>query len=1036
MLAQVSSDSRPFIHVKIFGKDVVALLDSGANRSIIGRHGRKMLRSFKLKMAPSECGKITTADGKEQSVIGSCDIPVAADTVYKIMNFLVVPSVQHSIILGSDFCVEFGITIDYKNGRWEAQDTGYSKMPVNYMKLWTLENNTFNFDSHEKKIIEDIISSYKEIGGTKTHLGQTNKLIHHINTGEAKPFKQRQYPFSPYLMKHLNAELDKMLELGVIEKSHGAWSSPVLLVKKSSGEYRFCFDGRMLNSVTKPDRYPLPRVDRILNMLSEARFISSIDLRSAFWQIPLDEASKERTGFAIPGRGMFRFRVMPFGLCNAAQTQQRLMDAVFGPELEPHVFSYLDDIIVVSKTFSEHVHLLKSVLTRLKDANLTVNLEKCEFFKRSLKYLGYVIDGNGLRTDPGKVSAMLNFPRPTTTTEVKRFIGMCSWYRRFIHNFSTLVAPINDLLKGRRKKQSIQWTPEAESAFVKIKQALISAPILRSPDFTKPFTIQCDASNTGVGGVLTQSIDDEEVVIAFCSRSLSRAERNYTVTEKELLALIFSMEKFRPYVEGSHFKVITDHYSLLWLKRLKEPTGRLARWALKLQQFSFDLEHRKGKFNIVPDALSRATTPETNLITVTRQDMDPWYSRMIRHVNENPEKYPRWQVENDVLFKYIASRRSVNTNCKEWKLVVPVDKRQDVIKQCHDPPTSGHFGFYKTLARLQEEYYWPKMSKDVMKYVRQCYVCGSQKCSSEGRIGLMGKQKCAKCPFQILAVDIMGPFPRSSQGNSYLLVAVDWFTKYTLLCPLRKANAVKVVDFLEKQVFLVYGVPQFIICDNGTEFNNTTFKKLAQKYQVSKIWYNARYHPQCNFVERVNKTVGTAIRSYLQENQRVWDHNISQIQSAINTAQHEVTGFAPAFLNFGRVIPTNGQFYGHMGEDIKLLPGKREDYFEELKKMPEIYKVIQSKLDAAYRKNADTYNLRKRNVEFEEGERVWRRNKVLSSAATGFSAKLAPKYVPGKIINKKSRLVYTVENIDGTTGDWHIKDLKPYFGSDSDINAQ
>jgi Reverse transcriptase (RNA-dependent DNA polymerase). len=240
-------------------------------------------------------------------------------------------------------------------------------------------------------------------------------------------------------------------------------------------------------------------------MLRDAKFISSIDLRKAFWQISLDESSREKTAFSVPGRGLFHFTVMPFGLCNSAQTQQRLVDALFGPEFEPKIFAYLDDIIITSSTFEEHITLLNEVRERLQKANLTINLKKCEFFKTSLKYLGYVIDQDGLRTDPDKVSAMVNYPRPTTSTEIKRFVGLCSWYRRFIENFSSLVSPLNDLLKGKKKKEKINWSPDAEKAFINIKKALISSPILCSPDFSQPFTVQCDASDTGVGGVLVQN---------------------------------------------------------------------------------------------------------------------------------------------------------------------------------------------------------------------------------------------------------------------------------------------------------------------------------------------------------------------------------------------------------------------------------------------------------------------------------------------------------------------------------------------------
>jgi hypothetical protein len=315
----------------------------------------------------------------------------------------------------------------------------------------------------------------------------------------------------------------------------------------------------------KKDSYPLPLVDRILSSLRDARYLSSIDLKSAFWQIPLEKSSREKTAFSVPGCGLYHFRRMPFGLSNAAQTHQRLMDKILGPELEPRVFVYLDDVIVTSRTFSEHIALLKEVCKRLEDANLTVNLEKCKFFRSSLHYLGFVVNREGLRTDPDKITAMVNYPAPTTTTELKRFLGLCSWYRRFIPHFSSIVAPLNALLKNKGRKLPITLDQTALKSFRTIKEALVSAPVLASPK-----------------------------VIAYASRTLTKPERNYSVGEKECLAVIIAIEKFRPYVEGIKFKVITDHSCLQFLQKMSNPTGRLARWSLKRQQYDYDIEYRKG----------------------------------------------------------------------------------------------------------------------------------------------------------------------------------------------------------------------------------------------------------------------------------------------------------------------------------------------------------------------------------------------------------------------------------------------------------
>lgn len=1046
-------DNRPYISVNLFGKKIFALLDSGATHSIVGSTGIEFIKTLGLKLRNSVAKVITTADGVKHVVSGIVEAPIIINSNCRLVSLLVVPSLKHEFILGSDFIRKFQIKMDFRDNTWEVRDDDDTCIS----EIGAVDNNftdnhlsiLADLDLSQRAQMEDVLVEFKRLS-RDGRLGLTNKITYHIDTGDAKPIKQRQYPFSPYILTHLNMELDKMLDLGVVEPSMSEWSSPVLLVRKSNGDFRFCFDGRKLNSITKKDSYPLPYVDSILNMLRDSRFISSVDLRSAFWQIPLDGESKEKTAFAIPGRGLYHFKVVPFGLSNAAQCQQRLMEAVFGPELEPNIFVYLDDIIIVSSTFEEHISLLREVVRRLHEANLTVNIEKCEFFRPSLKYLGFVVDKSGLRTDPDKISAMVNFPRPKNTTEVKRFVGMCGWYRRFIPHFSTLISPINDLIKGKNKGQKISWSDDAEKAFINVKQALISTPILTSPDFSLPFYIQCDASNTGLGCVLTQTQDGQEKVIAFASRSLSKSERNYSVTERECLSCVFGCQKFRPYVEGAKFYIVTDHASLKWLHNMRDPSGRLARWSVKLNQFDFEIIHRPGKFNVVPDALSRCAVdpaPNEDKVSVSAAEVDPddcicldidlsnldsFYKKLRSKIIQSPDDYPQWCVKSDYVYKLIPSKNPLNTNISEWKLLVPKGQRLKILKSCHDVPTAAHLGYFKTYCRVLSSYYWPKMRRDIYRYVKCCNICAAQKAPNYAKFGFMGAEKKCRFPWQVIALDLMGPLPRSGNGFEYLLVVSDWFTKYCLLCPLRKANAPSISRFLENEVFLVYGVPQHIICDNGRQLISKSIKKLVKDYD-SHLWYTAYYHAQANYVERCNRTICTAIRCYIDNNHKSWDREIPKIGYALRTATHDVTGYSPAFLNFGRLVPASGNYYGKANDDGLLIEG-RDEWAKNLGQLDVIFNDVQAKLHSAYKRNAKYYNLRRRNMEFHVGDKVWKRNIVLSNAARNFAQKLAPRYVLCVVHKKKSKLVYVLKNLDGSSaGEWHIQDLKPYHGNESDL---
>lgn len=1002
----------------------------------------QLLNMFSLKLESCSEESVSTADGAKQLIAGSVQVPIVLDGVLKLVKLWVVPSVTHMLILGSDFCRQFELSLDFAKGSFQISTGCKTKKDEFPMALDVINviKDRSGLNYTQRNQLDSLVDRFKELSwmdGTK--LGRTHVIKHRIDTADADPIKQRQYPLSPYMLAHLNAELDRMLSLGVVQRSTSPWSSPVLLVKKANGELRFCFDGRRLNSVTKRDAYPLPLVDHILSKLSGAQYLTSIDLKSAFWQIPLEKSSCEKTAFSVPGRGLFEFVVMPFGLNNAPQTQQRLMDQVLGPDLDPFVFVYLDDIIIATPTFNKHVEVLSEVHRRLSEANLTINVNKCEFCRSSLSYLGFIIDKEGLRTNPDKVTAMLNYPVPRTATEIKRFIGLCSWYRRFIPHFSTITAPITELIKGRRKSQKIQWSDAAERSFQSIKQALVAAPVLAAPDFDQPFIIQSDASDVGVGAVLVQEDSaGNEIPIAFASRTLSAAERKYSVTEKECLAVLFAVEKFRPYVEGVQFRVVTDHHSLLWLNRLKDPVGRLARWAVKLQQFDMVLEHRKGAQHIVPDALSRAPL-EVNILEVRDEDVvaDRWYQHMVAIVGRRPDRFPLFDIREGRLYKHIRSDFGHRNNATEWKLVIPKHRRKDVMKSCHDDPLAAHLGIFKTINRVCDLYYWPGMRKDIKTYVRKCKICAAQKVSNQARPGFMGQEKRVSFPWQIIACDIIGPLPRSSKGFAYLLVITDWFTKFTILRPLRQAAAIPIARCLEEEVFLMFGAPQIIMLDNGTEFSANRIKELAREYGV-KIWANARYHSQVNFVERYNRTVGAAIRSYLDgADHRDWDRDIQKIAFALRTAVHESTGFSPAFLNFGRYVPANGSFYGRLRDRDEINPEViRECHRDALEELPEIHHEVQRRLAEAYERNAKSYNRDKRPPDvYRVGDRVWKRNYTMSSSAKHVAAKLNPKFSLAIVRTAVSNLVYELEDTDGhALGRWHVKDLKPYHGSNSSLS--
>src|SRR5437588_5047665 len=403
-----------------------------------------------------------------------------------LIDVLVIPELPNALILGTDFWSNMGIVPDLRRGEWQFSKPSSVADSICHIKAQT----ELSWD--ESQILSKTTDELFSQMGYK--LGCTH-LVEHVITTDAPAVKQRYYPVSPVMQQHIDRELEVMLKEGIIEKSNSDWSSPILLLKKKDGNYRFCVDYRQLNKVTRREAYPLPYVSNTLDKLRDAKYLSSLDIKSAYWQVPVAESSRPYTAFTVPNRGLFQFRRMPFGLHNDPATWQRLVDRVIGADLEPHVFVYLDDIIIVTQTFEDHLRILKEVFKRLASAGLTLPKDKCQFCRPELRYLGYVVDRNGLHVDPEKVTAILNIPTPKNDSEVRRILGMAAWYRRFVSNFSSVIAPLTVLL---RKNKSFVWDSACEQAFAKIKEHLVSAPVLKCPDYSLPFTVQTDASQFGL----------------------------------------------------------------------------------------------------------------------------------------------------------------------------------------------------------------------------------------------------------------------------------------------------------------------------------------------------------------------------------------------------------------------------------------------------------------------------------------------------------------------------------------------------------
>lgn len=1021
ILDNAKNDERPHLEVTILGHKFLGLLDSGASRTILGKSGWHVIKNLGLPLNKSKTITCTVANGQKCSSAGSIELPIKLRHKVKLIEAIVIPELHHTLILGDDFWIAMGIVPDLRHGEWHFADEPKLIDSILQDRCKPL------LDSSEESQLQDIIKQYKNKMGSQLGCARS---VEHVIVTKSLPIKQRYYRVSPVMQKYIDEELQEMLRMDVVEKSSSPWASPIVMVKKkNSNKWRFCVDYRKLNSVTERDSYPLPLVSDTLDKLKDAKYLSSLDIKSAYWQIPVAESSRPLTAFVVPNRGLFQFKRMPFGLHNAPATWQRFIDTILGPELEPHVFVYLDDVVVVTQTFEKHLSVLNEVLKRLYEANITVSWEKCQFCRPEMRYLGYVVDARGLHVDGDKVKAMLELPKPKSVSEVRRIVGTFSWYRRFVPDFSTIIGPITALTKKNRK---FEWTTECDESFRKIKECLVAAPILTCPDYSLPFTIQCDSSGFGIGAVLSQPHKNGDRVIAYLSRSLTKQERNFTTTERECLAVLWSIEKLRPYIEGVPFTVITDHYSLKWLQDMKDPSGRLARWAVRLQQFDFKIVHRKGKDHVVPDMLSRSV-PMVDSVKANTNELpdkfltnDKWYTKMLHEVERAPLKYINWRISNGKLYKYVKQKYSdLSGESDCWKQVVPKDKRRQIIGEAHDPPLAGHLGIYKTYSRIMQKYYWPKLQSDVVNYIKKCEKCITHKPDKGKPKDIMTSHPKGTRPWETISVDIMGPLPRSLKGNCYILVITDYLSKFSLVFALRRVTSSIVAKVMEENVFLIFGVPRVVICDNGVQFRGKEFRKLMGEYKCN-IKYIAYYHARANPTERQNGTLKTMISIYVHENHRNWDVELPKIACALRTAKQETTKLTPYFINFGRNMILSGEDYNN-DELLSEESGTQTAEVSRNKYFRKMFEDVRSRLKEAARKCCERYNLRRRYEEYMPNQVVWRRNFAISDASRYYSKKLAPKYLGPFYIHKRvSPWVYMLRKGDNEVlpGTWHIKDLR------------
>ncbi len=974
----------------------------------------------------------------------------------------------------------------------DKQTTTEQQLPDHLIDLWKRSSEHLNEEDSQR--VANLLTFYQGVfARSDDDLGKTSLVQHTINTGDYQPVRQppRRQPMERRAAER--EQIEKMLKAGIIEPSTSPWASGIVLVPKKDGTVRFCVDYRILNALTVKDSYPLPRIDECLDSLEGAVWFNSMDLCSGYWQVEMAPQDKPKTAFASR-MGLYHFNVMPFGLTNAPSTFERLMDTVLRGLQWEECLVYLDDIIVPGRSVPECVDRLAHVFDRLSTAGLKLKPSKCTFFQKEVTFLGHVVSEAGVSTDPSKIEVVKDWPVPIDVKQVRSFLGLSGYYRRFIKDFAKIAAPLHKLT---RKGTLFEWSEKCQAAFETLKTALTTAPVLGYPSCDGQYTLDTDASHQAIGSVLSQDQKGKETVIAYFSKVLKKEEKNYCITRKELLAVVESVKHFRYYIYGRPTILRTDNAAVSWLRNLKDPAGQMARWLQHLETFDLQVTHRPGYKHTNADALSRrpckqcsqapkddklptndgnqgevtysVNTESVPVRVTTRQQqrehladfrpldflLDGWDPLEIRaqqqadsdiaaimNAVEAGQTRPLWQdissesqnlktlwrqwdrldVKGGLLYRKFYDE----DGSFRWQLVVPRIKKKEILYQFHDSPTGGHLGAERTLEKVRNHFYWTGLKNYVQNYCKRCDKCAARKHGQTKKAPL--RQYTVGSPMERLSIDILGPLPETTNGNKYIVVVADHFSKWIEAFALPDQTSETVASVVVREVVCRFGTPLQLHSDQGANFEAKLFQDMVKLLGIQKT-RTTGLHPQSDgLVERYNRTLLTMLTMYAQDDQQTWDTYLPFVMMAYRASKHDSTGLTPNLLMLGREInlPLTAVVATPKEEDGEA--PDYEDYVADLQeRMHTAHEIARTHLKKAAVHQKQQYDPRTKSHALTAGQPVWLWD---PSRKKGLSPKLTSKWKgPFVVVQKIDDLVYRIQRGPRTKAKVvHINRLRVYEG--------
>ncbi|CAR64332.1 YALI0E14388p2 [Yarrowia lipolytica CLIB122] len=940
------------------GTTVQALLDCGASSCFISRN---LAEKLGLKMTPCKPRQVQSVHSMETTNY-TVEVPVELGKWgCDVFAYVLPQMVGQELLLGMPFFEEYHEAVDFKARTFTPDGYEVPAWPANESTTWdkhghikscSLEKATQLAEHHGAQLFlymvrekpegeehepdvdtREVLEEYADVIVDKMpmELPPKRSVEHTIDSDEtARPPARASYRLTRFEWAEVDKQVNDLLERGIIRPSKSPYSAPLVIVKKKGGELRICTDYRALNELTTKDRFPLPRIDDILDCLDGADTFSKFDLLSGYWQVLVKESDVHKTAFSTRS-GHYEYLVMPFGLCNAPATFQRLMNDALRPFLNKTVCVYLDDIIVFSRNREDHKRHVREVLDALRAQKFYAKKSKCELFRKKMGFLGHVVSAAGVEPDPEKVKVVEEWVPPNTPKGLLSFLGLTGYYRRFIEDYAKIAAPLTDA--ATLSPTDFKWTEACQVAFEQMKAKLVSNEVMIIPTMEDTFKVSTDACDIAMGGVLQQwSPKDQEFrPVAYESTKFKKHEMNYPTREKEFYAIIHALRKWRHYLLGRPFLIETDHQSLSYFtSQTHPPSGRLSRWLDFLAEYDFEIKYVPGKDNDAADGLSRMLAqtamvfePDDSLLDIIKQgyESDEYFKDVFKVLATEPVVIPKEMHNHARHFRYDKNTgllyfASVYKGEGE-RLCVPRGKaRKMLMKEAHDAPLAGHYGYFKSYERLARAYYWPRMIDHMRNHTRSCLICQTTKARRAPPQGLLKQLPVPTGNWQEITMDFIGGIPTTHRGHNNIWVTVDRMSKMVHLIPCKTStDGEELADMYIDRIVRYHGVPRSIVSDRDKLFTAKLWQTLQTRLGT-ELKFSTVNHPQTDGQsERVNTELIRQMKQHFVTDKN-WDLWLPVIEFAMNSAKHSSTGYAPFEAVYG-YIP-DGPTYASTRELTKV----------------------------------------------------------------------------------------------------------------------